>query len=146
GSDWVNIQKLNPDALLDMEARLQEEIDSKETPNGAQEKADTALSAAKTYTNELESEIMNPESDVVKVVDEGSNSNGEYIRYSNGVQECWGRPFSQATTKSSWNVHRSETEIWYYPKEFSSRPHVSVTAESYARWADIGSRPGLESV
>src|SRR5699024_12403520 len=53
----------------------------------------------------------------VVVVDEGKNKNGHYIRYSNGLQECWGNPFSLNADKATGSMDTSaETKVWKYVK------------------------------
>lgn len=63
------------------------------------------------------------------IVEQDSNENGEYIRYDNGVQICWGAPFHQATTNLFSNgISYSETEYWTYPKPFNPNYPVTVNA------------------
>src|SRR5699024_11649473 len=47
GSEWIEIQGIDATAITEVDERLQAEIDKKETPEGAQEKADTAEANAK---------------------------------------------------------------------------------------------------
>jgi len=145
GSNWKEIFQMNPDAIFSLEERLQKEIDKKETPEGAQEKADKAETNAKQTVTDLEQEIYGDDSDIVKVVESGSNANGEYIRYSDGMQYCWGD--LKLTANVSLNsLYRSESEEWTYPKAFKEKPYfVSASAQAYTRWADIASFPSKDS-
>lgn len=55
-------------------------------------------------------------------VEYGSNSNGEYVRYPNGVQICW--------IDEGSLTYISDTSLefqWSFPASFNSAPSVSVT-------------------
>ena len=58
------------------------------------------------------------------IEEQGVETYGGYIRYSNGIQICWGYVSGGSSTTKT------------FPKSFSIRPSVSVTADS----ADTGSR------
>lgn len=75
---------------------------------------------------------------MVYVVEEGRNANGNYIRYSDGYQVCWGEPFSQAVTDPSGSIFRSDSETWTFPKPFDSNYTIFVNAAVHnaVRWAD----------
>lgn len=138
GSEWVEIQKLNPDAIIAMETRLQSEIDDRETPQGSQAKADIAEGNAIAEVEGLRSNIYDDESEVVKLVESGSNANGHYMRWSDGRQECWGMEISQNANTSDGIVYRSSSERVDYPKSFSNDYPVFVNARvlSINRWAN----------
>lgn len=147
GSDWSEIQQIDSTAITEVDTRLQAEIDLKETPQGAQTKANVAEANAIQAVTSLETKIYGDADKVVKVVESGSNANGEYIRYSDGMQYCWGEPFSQSTSLAAGGVYRSDLREWTYPKPFAKGPiSVTVQALSYVRWADIAGRPGVTSV
>jgi len=62
----------------------------------------------------------------VLVYDQGDNSNGRYIRYTNGWQECWfednsavGAGTEHGTTGLHWG-----TKPYNFPASFSGTPHV----------------------
>lgn len=146
GLSWIEIQEINATAITEVEQRLQDEINKKETPEGAQAKANKAEANALKAINNLETKIYSDVDEVVKVVEKGSNANGEYVRYSDGMQYCWGEPFSQIANVSIGSLYRSETKEWTYPKPFISQPvFISAGVQSYARWADIAGRPGANS-
>lgn len=135
GTDWIEIQQLNPDAITEVDNRLQTEIDAKETPEGAQEKADIAESSANDYTDNL---VTAEGSDVVRIVEQGENSNGRYIRYSDGKQEVYLKPVTLASNNEYGNMHRSDPHEITYPAPFESSYHVYATADvtSVGHWAN----------
>ncbi|GIO25085.1 hypothetical protein [Oceanobacillus sp. J11TS1] len=146
GLSWVEIQQINSTAITEVDQRLQAEINKRETPEGAQAKANAAKDSAIKNINDLEKKIYNDADEVVKVVEKGSNANGEYIRYSDGTQYCWAEPFAQTAMIKAGGLWRSELRDWTYPKPFAKRPvSISAQALSYARWADISGRPSLTS-
>jgi len=63
-----------------------------------------------------------------RIVEMGSNSNGEYVRWGNGLQICWrsvsqtGRAPSTRTTQSL-TVYR-DFYTWSFPAAFSVAPMV----------------------
>ena len=147
GSKWVEIQQIDSTAITEVDERLQAEIDQKETPVGAQAKADTAEVNAINAVNELENEIMDDDSEVLKVVESDSNANGRFIRYSDGTQMCWHRGLAMATDTVQGDIFRSTSSTWTFPKEFiDNNISVSATAETYAQWADLGGYPSTTSV
>ncbi len=137
-SDWKEIFRLNPDAILELEERFQAEIDKKETPEGAEEKAKTAEEKALTAVGNLSDKIYNEEDIIVKLVESGSNANGYYMRWSDGKQECWGMSVGQATDTATGNVFVSDNARVEFPKPFDeSYPiEVSVNVSSKGKWAN----------
>src|SRR5699024_11210004 len=89
----------------------------------------------------------NLEGDVVYVEEEGENENGNYIRYSDGMQICWNMRISQATDTKTGNVYTSGGEKVMYPKEFSSSYPVSTSAivSSNGKWANAY-EPNIDGV
>lgn len=72
------------------------------------------------------------------VVESGSNSNGEFVRYADGTQICWGTvsPSIGSTQWGSSGVYRSDTSgnndaDWTYPKSFVSDPKVFADAKRF---------------
>ncbi|WP_066158349.1 hypothetical protein [Halalkalibacter krulwichiae] len=84
----------------------------------------------------------------VFVVDEGENEYGHFIRYSNGVQECWCTPRGATVDVSSGSLFRSETETIPYPASFiTSKPrHASVEVSSTLRWGAVTGTGGSNSI
>lgn len=73
----------------------------------------------------------------VFVVEEGSNSNGRYVRYSDGTQTCVCAPVSTKVETPSGAIFRSETINIPFPASFvTAKPrHCSVEVSSEVRWA-----------
>lgn len=146
GEQWVKIQGFNDTSISEIYNTLSAEIDKKETPAGAQAKADQALNESKSYATSLVSDIITDDN-FVKVVEQGTSTNGEYIRYSNGLQICWARPFDQVTNIKTGNIWRSDVAEWVFPKPFARMPiSISVISPAYGRWCDVGSPYTLSSV
>ncbi|TPE70679.1 hypothetical protein [Halalkalibacterium halodurans] len=66
------------------------------------------------------------------IVQQGSNANGEFIRYDSGLQICWGTPFSVETdvliNANDPNLWRSESNSWTYPAMFDDNYPITVVA------------------
>lgn len=85
----------------------------------------------------------------VFVVEQGSTSNGDYVRYSNGIQECWGYVFSIAADSAYGDIYMSsESSWWEYPKPFAGGASVyaSASVSSIGSWADIVGSPNGDGV
>lgn len=92
-----------------------------------------------TNLNKIEQGIADAHNDLignVTIVEEGANANGHYVRYSNGVQECWANPFSQICNVANGAIYRSETDFWTFPAAFLEANPVIVTgtASGLNRW------------
>src|SRR5699024_6627579 len=143
----IEIQGIDATAITEVDERLQAEIDKKETPEGAQEKADTAEANAKEEIDKLEKDIMDDDGEVVKVVESGSNANGEYIRYSDGMQYCWGEFVGKPVNTQKGSIYYSDSTEWSFPKGFKSRPvYAAAGVQAAGIWADISSRPTINNV
>ena len=60
------------------------------------------------------------------IVESGSNANGEYVRWGNGLQVCWGSvDIGPINIAYGTNVYRSTPGIWIYPALFSAHPSAS---------------------
>lgn len=64
--------------------------------------------------------------------DYGSNSNGEWIRFGNGVQICWQVTEEKTSISSPYGSLFVGSITWTFPKSFSKPPAVSA---GEARWA-----------
>ena len=68
------------------------------------------------------------------IAEMGENENGSYIRYENGVQECWWHrdSFNVSTSTATYQgltIYRNTNEVkWEYPAEFSEIPTIQFTA------------------
>ena len=60
-----------------------------------------------------------------RIVEEGSNENGWYIRWENGLQVCWGSVDIGPINIEFGNVYISAAARWDYPSLFSANPSVS---------------------
>lgn len=78
-----------------------------------------------------------------EIISSGSNSNGNWIKYGNGIMICWhqitGSQFSSRTSAGTgayyYEDDNSATENlkeWIYPVEFVSTPVCSCTVRSRA--------------
>jgi len=63
------------------------------------------------------------------IVDSGSNDNGSWVRFGNGLQICWTYVYVWPDAKPDaafGNVYRSSVNLlWTYPKAFVEEPAVS---------------------
>lgn len=75
----------------------------------------------------------------VFVFNKGSNSNGDYIMYSDGIMECFCYVGGVVADVSSGNIFRSETVTVHYPAEFEDMfiESRAVSATGTLRWADV---------
>ena len=76
-----------------------------------------------------------------QVVDEGSTNDGDYIRYENGWQICFGyEDTTQTTDETSFgsNFHRTTATTLEFPINFSSTPlakGIFDVGSDYNAWA-----------
>ncbi len=138
GHDWVVVEEFDATAITELDDRLTKEINKKETVEGSQSKADNAEKKSKEYTDLLENKVFNSDSDVVKVVESGSNASGHYVRYSNGEQRCSGMSIGQATDTASGSIFTSDGSRVEFPIPFDdSYPiDVSVNVSSRGKWGN----------
>lgn len=73
------------------------------------------------------------------IVEQGSNANGHYKRYSDGTQICWGTPFTLNTEEQVGALYRSQPRQWVFPKPFISTSDLVVTGDirSFDRWVTV---------
>nr|WP_289038291.1 phage tail spike protein [uncultured Allobacillus sp.] len=65
------------------------------------------------------------------IVDQGSNADGEYIRYANGIQICWHdiEHTNVSTSRSSYQIDWFRASVyWYYPMPFVDSPSAHYSA------------------
>lgn len=82
------------------------------------------------------------------IVERGSSSNGEYVKYADGTQICWmARTDTVAIDQSATGVFYSTSTGWTYPAAFASTPAVVVSGRrsSGITWVVVGS-PTASSV
>lgn len=72
------------------------------------------------------------------VIESGSNTNGNYIKWSNGDLICrrsttndsYKNTNSSSTTVQNLKIYRSNVFTWTYPIKFASVPNISVTVST----------------
>lgn len=65
------------------------------------------------------------------IVESGSNANGWYRKWSDGILECWMRydlPVASNTNTGMYTV--TVKDIWTYPIPFVENPTISITTQS----------------
>lgn len=86
-----------------------------------------------------------------KIVESGSNANGNYIKYQDGTMECWhvivGNQFNCTDAQSNGyffkdtNNSAENTKIWTFPQQFYStdklETNVNVSSSAYTM-ASVG--------
>lgn len=79
--------------------------------------------------------------DNVKLIDIGTNANGTYIRYSNGIQICYGnKETTNNINLAIGSIYHSGSNTWTYPATFIDIPEVQVNVKGIApnTWAGLG--------
>ena len=83
-----------------------------------------------------------------RIVEMGSNSNGEYVRWENGWQVCWFTDtISRTLTEQSGGFFYYE-DAWTYPAAFVSSPTVmpgAIDNSGGLYWADLNGTPSPTS-
>jgi len=89
---------------------------------------------------------------VSAVTEFGSNGSGHYIRYDNGVQECWYNiePTDQAINVAYGTLFLG-TRLWTFPKPFLGTPLPSVHCSNFqwgtgASWGSVVGQPSATTV
>ena len=75
------------------------------------------------------------------VIESGSNSDGEYIKYANGTQICTHYALASGDVNNAiGNVYNTGSLEWTFPAEFVSPPAVSVTEATLVGncWGGLG--------
>lgn len=87
---------------------------------------------------------FNPNMNFDVIVDSGSNSNGEYIRYESGLQVCY-RLFNSSLkpTNQTGSIYTSNTDILSFPASFLEIPVVILSTVFSGRWAEVTGTPTL---
>ena len=68
---------------------------------------------------------------LAQIIQSGSNANGSYIKYSDGIMICYGNYSFNSSNSDYWgNFYRSENYTINFPQEFSTTPIVNVTPNS----------------
>lgn len=63
------------------------------------------------------------------VTEVGSNSNGNYIKYNNGIMICYGsKTFSNLNVTSAWgSMYECTVNLGSFPVSFIESPHIAVS-------------------
>lgn len=77
-----------------------------------------------------------PTTDVDKVIEEGSNSNGSYRKWESGILECWIRTTEQIALNNAYGNLYLNNWVWAFPVPFISAPTVTC---SEFHWGTGGS-------
>lgn len=65
---------------------------------------------------------------VITIVEEGSNSDGTFIKYSDGTMVCEHYMFIQVVVNQAWgSLYHSNILNWNYPASFVGRPYASAS-------------------
>ena|SRR5690625_4323891 len=71
------------------------------------------------------------------IAEMGENSNGQYIRYENGIQMCWHEVYNDDDTTSSGSLYQKIINF-NFPKPFTDIPSVASTVRNdtanYVQW------------
>ena len=71
------------------------------------------------------------------IAEMGENSNGQYIRYENGIQMCWNEVYNDDNTSASGALYQKQISFTF-PKPFVDIPSVSGTSRNegsyYVQW------------
>src|SRR5690606_473025 len=73
--------------------------------------------------------------DQSRIVEMGSNSNGTYVRWENGLQVCWfvDNPIPTVTARTEGAVSGYlQSATWIYPAAFIASPSVVVIGQGFA--------------
>ena len=85
------------------------------------------------------------------VLDTGSNTNGNWIRYENGVMQCWHDWTQQLALDTAYGgigLYQG-SGLWTFPQAFISPPNVSVGMAKWASgasWGQVANPPTTTQV
>jgi hypothetical protein len=82
------------------------------------------------------SDIWGSWSEEVLIHERGSNSNGEYVKYTDGTMECWHKPgtipvsSTSTATYQGITYHRTTASYWTFPESFSEPPLAFASGQT----------------
>lgn len=77
------------------------------------------------------------------IIEAGENPNGEYIRFENGVQICWGKATFENIEFNESIVPRSVDSYEHdFPKSFSNAPSINVDDTLGNTWCSTSAVDG----
>lgn len=89
-----------------------------------------------TNLNQLQTNIENA---INSVVESGSNSNGNWIKYSDGTMICWRQEtVTDQAINTAYGSLFQGARNYTYPIPFSSQPSVTCTSFQYGTGASWG--------
>lgn len=78
--------------------------------------------------------------EIDRQIERGSNSNGEYVRLSDGTQICANSITATITTSAVGSVHRNTDGSWTFPAAFvGATPIVGLTVNGIVVWGTVSS-------
>lgn len=95
-----------------------------------------SLSQALGISNGSYSGSAAPTTNVDKVIEEGSNSNGSYRKWESGILECWIRTTQTIAINNAYGNLYLNNWVWTFPVPFISAPTVTC---SEFHWGTGGS-------
>ena len=95
-----------------------------------------SLSQALGISNGSYSGSAAPTTNVDKVIEEGSNSNGSYRKWESGILECWIRTTQTIAINNAYGNLYLNNWVWTFPVSFISAPTVTC---SEFHWGTGGS-------
>lgn len=124
GSEWVKYTDFNFREVAELKANYQNVLNK--------------ISRNYNELNKKISDFYNSDENV-KVVEVISNSNGEAIRYSDGIQICFHDLDGEPIETTTGQMYRSNGLSWSFPASFIEQPFfVNVNPASFARWGTVG--------
>ena len=81
------------------------------------------------------------------VIERGSNTNGDYVRFADGTQICQITRSVSVSTTPIGALHRSTVDFgtWVYPAAFSDAPHVQANIQADAEWCSAGASSAVSA-
>lgn len=124
GSKWVKYTDFNFSQVSELQKNYENVLNT--------------MSSNYTELNKKISDFYNSDENV-KVVEVISNSNGEAIRYSDGIQICFHDLDGEPIETTTGQMYRSNGLSWSFPASFIEQPFfVNVNPASFARWGTVG--------
>jgi hypothetical protein len=68
------------------------------------------------------------------VIERGSNANGDYVRFADGLQICTVSFTMPDLTNASGSLFMSDSFNWAFPAAFAALPSLSGTGGATIRW------------
>ena len=83
--------------------------------------------------NNLNNNFGELETKINGMLESGSNTNGSYIKYSDGTMICWGTKSGTTTMHDYWGqFERTDTLSITFPQTFISTPATTITLNNLA--------------